>query len=62
MEISKNHCACTTETETDSGVNCRSCGVDALPYWCETCKQLVADKRCPTCGLKCIKVRHHETP
>jgi hypothetical protein len=31
-------------------------GEDILPYWCEVCRQAVADKRCPLCGLKASKL------
>lgn len=54
--MDNKQCTCNA---TKTGVECRSCGTDMLlPYWCETCKQLVAEKRCPDCGLKCRKVRH----
>ncbi|MFZ2950277.1 MAG: hypothetical protein WA003_12400 [Desulfuromonadaceae bacterium] len=42
----------------ESGLACRECdGGMLLPYWCETCKKPVPEKRCPSCGLKCRKVR-----
>lgn len=42
----------------DAGKTCPLCdqGI-ALPYWCETCERLVAEKRCLGCGLKARKVR-----
>lgn len=32
-------------------------GVNDLPYWCQVCRQAVAEKRCPLCGLKARKLR-----
>ncbi|OGU14045.1 MAG: hypothetical protein A2076_11945 [Geobacteraceae bacterium GWC2_53_11] len=56
MATDNKQCICNT---AKTGVECRLCGTDMLlPYWCETCKKLVAEKRCPACGLKCRKVRH----
>jgi len=51
-----------------SSVKCRcganpreSCPVcekwDLPAYWCGICGQVVADKRCPLCGLKARKMR-----
>ena len=54
-----NKCSCSV---TKTGVECSSCGDAPLPYWCETCRRLVAEKRCPDCGLKCRKVRHLGQP
>lgn len=36
---------------------CAGCGVDIFPYWCESCKRSVPDKRCPYCGLKSQRKR-----
>lgn len=48
-------CHCS---DRHAAVACRSCGREVpYDYWCETCQQLVADKRCPGCGLKARKVR-----
>lgn len=56
MTIDNKRC---NEGENDSQMTCRTCGYGApVLYWCETCQQLVPDKRCPGCGLKTRKVRH----
>jgi predicted RNA-binding Zn-ribbon protein involved in translation (DUF1610 family) len=40
---------------------CTQCeGEDVLPYWCQVCRQAVAEKRCPLCGLKARKRRGRE--
>ncbi|MBW4056197.1 MAG: hypothetical protein HIU83_12515 [Proteobacteria bacterium] len=48
-------------SENNPQQTCRACekGAPQL-YWCETCQQLVPDKRCPGCGLKTRKVRQPE--
>jgi predicted RNA-binding protein with PUA domain len=51
-------CNCSNKaSEMTCRINSRG---EPLPYWCETCQQLVADKRCPGCGLKSRKVRQAE--
>lgn len=52
--MDKKGCSCS---EKNSEVTCRGCDLAELPYWCETCKKLVSEKRCPGCGLKCRKAR-----
>lgn len=52
--MDKKGCSCSVK---NSEVTCRGCDLAELPYWCETCKKLVAEKRCPGCGLKCRKAR-----
>ena len=47
-------CACG-ETEEESCTLCDS-GGEPL-YWCEACREYVAEKRCPLCGLKAKRVR-----
>ncbi len=37
--------------------NCPFCGEGAPLYWCETCRQVVQEKRCPLCGLKARRLR-----
>jgi len=38
--------------------SCPVCGNREPPgYWCETCGEVVTDKRCPLCGLKTRKMR-----
>jgi hypothetical protein len=27
------------------------------PYWCKECERPSPEKRCPTCGLKAVKIR-----
>lgn len=53
--MTRDECHCD---EKDGELTCRMCakGID-LPYWCETCQQLVPEKRCLGCGLKARKVR-----
>jgi len=42
----------------DQQDSCPVCEKKESPgYWCETCGQVVADKRCPLCGLKTRKMR-----
>jgi len=37
---------------------CKSCRKgEPLLYWCEVCAKAVAEKRCPSCGLKARKMR-----
>lgn len=37
---------------------CAACGKGEPPhYWCEVCEKVVAEKRCPFCGLKACKIR-----
>jgi len=37
---------------------CAACGKGDPPrYWCEVCGKTVAEKRCPSCGLKARKIR-----
>jgi predicted RNA-binding protein with PUA domain len=53
--MNRQGCTCS---EKNPEMTCRLCGSDLpLAYWCETCQQLVPDKRCPHCGLKTRKVR-----
>ena len=42
----------------DEGDACLLCGErEMFSYWCDGCKQAVAEKRCPLCGLKAWKTR-----
>ena len=53
--MDRQGCCCSDE---DTKISCELCDSEAaLPYWCETCQRLVAEKRCPCCGLKARKVR-----
>ena len=39
------------------GAVCQVCrDRESLQYWCESCEQTVAEKRCPLCGLKARKL------
>ena len=47
-------CSCGT----GEGKSCPACSNEPEEaYWCESCKQVVDDKRCPLCGLKAKKLR-----
>jgi hypothetical protein len=38
--------------------DCAACGKGEPPrYWCEVCEKQIAEKRCPSCGLKARKIR-----
>jgi predicted RNA-binding protein with PUA domain len=53
--MDRPECRCD---EKDGEKSCQTCNAAiALPYWCETCERLVAEKRCLGCGLKARKVR-----
>lgn len=53
--MDREECNCD---EQEIGKTCPMCTAEvALPYWCEMCERLVAEKRCPGCGLKAKKVR-----
>ncbi|MDO9308446.1 MAG: hypothetical protein Q7V04_05225 [Deltaproteobacteria bacterium] len=55
--MDKREC-CSDKNDADPA--CRACGISApLAYWCETCQRQVAEKRCPGCGLKTVRVRRH---
>jgi len=55
MAMDKKECNCVAKKAETA---CLTCGNEApLLYWCETCQQLVPDKRCPNCGLKSRKAR-----
>ena len=42
-------CGCGEKHEE----GCAGCRPDEpLPFWCESCERFVAEKRCPSCGLK----------
>jgi Zn ribbon nucleic-acid-binding protein len=47
---------------TSSGIECQACvnGL-TLPFWCETCRVLVNERRCLNCGLKTRKVRNSDS-
>ena len=47
----------TCSCGTGEGKSCPACGGEQAAYWCESCKQVVDDKRCPLCGLKAKKLR-----
>jgi predicted RNA-binding protein with PUA domain len=38
-------------------LTCQGCCEDELLYWCDTCACAVAEKRCPSCGLKARKMK-----
>jgi hypothetical protein len=53
--MSDENCICSVKKP---GEVCPVCAESALPlYWCDSCGQSVAEKRCPLCGLKARKVR-----
>ncbi|HXE95241.1 MAG TPA: hypothetical protein VN642_02460 [Dongiaceae bacterium] len=55
MKMDNEGCSCS---DKKSGITCRACESGLLlTYWCETCQQPVAEKRCPRCGLKSRKDR-----
>ncbi|MBI2355039.1 MAG: hypothetical protein HYV06_08425 [Deltaproteobacteria bacterium] len=52
--MDKKSCNCGGK----EGEPCPVCGAgDTLPYWCEVCRRAVAQKRCPSCGLKARKLK-----
>jgi hypothetical protein len=53
VAVTEEKCACGREDEA-----CPVCGEREMPgYWCDGCRQAVAEKRCPLCGLKARKIR-----
>ncbi|MDR3580791.1 MAG: hypothetical protein P4L44_12595 [Oryzomonas sp.] len=48
-------CGCGTKRSEETCPACRE--AEPRRYWCETCERVVADKRCPLCGLKARKIR-----
>jgi len=51
--MDREECGCN---ENGPEMTCGMCGSDtSIPYWCETCQRLVAEKRCQCCGLKTRK-------
>lgn len=56
MASDEGDCPCGSGATTG---NCPFCGGEETPflYWCETCRQVVGEKRCPLCGLKARKLR-----
>jgi len=53
--MTDENCICGS---AKSGADCSLCRERKyLPYWCESCRQAVAEKRCPLCGLKAKKIR-----
>jgi predicted RNA-binding Zn-ribbon protein involved in translation (DUF1610 family) len=54
-DMTTRMCSCSGG---EKGEICPVCGGETtLPYWCETCRKGVADKRCPLCGLKAKKLQ-----
>jgi hypothetical protein len=54
MSLNLYYCTCGANPRE----SCPVCDKKEPPgYWCETCVQVVADKRCPLCGLKARKMR-----
>ncbi len=54
VTMDRDGCSCEGE---NTGTSCPRCGSElSLLYWCETCEQPAAGKRCPVCGLKTHKV------
>ncbi len=52
VAVTETKCTCGTEGET-----CPVCDERETPaYWCDGCRQAVAVKRCPLCGLKARKI------
>lgn len=48
-------CMCGKESKEEV---CSVCAErESSRYWCESCLQIVTEKRCPLCGLKARKVR-----
>lgn len=57
-KTTKDNDGCSRCEET-ARMTCRTCDSGTpLPYWCDTCRRPVPDKRCPGCGLKARKIRH----
>ncbi len=55
MTMVGGKCACAGGKP---GEGCPACAERELPaYWCDSCRQAVAGKRCPLCGLKARKRR-----
>ena len=53
--LSNGACPCGA-----TATSCPFCAGQELPYWCDTCRRAVAEKRCPLCGLKARKFRGGE--
>lgn len=61
----RNHATEDQDPTPAGGVNpcpgndgaCLFCIGQELLYWCDSCGQAVAEKRCPLCGLKARKMR-----
>lgn len=45
-------CSCG---DVKSAQSCGCPGAGTELYWCESCRRVVPDKRCPHCGLKAKK-------
>ena len=57
--MTETHCSCGS---TKNGMDCPACRERReLPYWCESCRQAVTEKRCPLCGLKAKRIREKQT-
>lgn len=53
----RTNVACPHCGEKEEKPACSVCGKGRqLLFWCENCKQAVAEKRCPLCGLKAKKI------
>ena len=48
-------CRCGMEKSGEVSQVCEAC--KQAGYWCDVCKRIVAEKRCPLCGLKTRKIR-----
>jgi predicted RNA-binding protein with PUA domain len=55
MAKSPETCDCGMNKSEETCPVCRE--AEPWRYWCETCKRVVAGKRCPLCGLKARKIR-----
>jgi predicted RNA-binding protein with PUA domain len=45
-------------SDKKDGDTCGTCATKTqFFYWCEVCEKTVAEKRCPSCGLKAKKIR-----
>ncbi|WP_298270684.1 hypothetical protein [Geobacter sp.] len=54
MEGKEPQCRCA---EGKPGEKCPFCMGEERWYWCEVCREAVADRRCPRCGLKTKRMR-----